>query len=110
MHPQAKGTDPFDSKRKVMQTFRMRRELITFLRGEADRRGLDLTAYVNRHLDGLRTWFGLPEAAWLPLEADRQALRMDRYEYLLHMAFQRGLEIHENGPGFDAPARKRSQK
>ncbi len=88
---------------KVMQTFRMERTLVTFLKSEAARSGIDLTAHVTRILDGVRTWFGLPAAATALLEADREALRMRRYEYLLHLLFQRSLELRENGPGFDAP-------
>src|SRR5512133_4272588 len=94
-------TDPFQSTERVMQTFRMTRELVTFLKGEAAARGLDLTAYVNRMLEGVRTWFGLPTAATALLEADREALGLDRYEYLLHVLFQRNLELREKGPGFD---------
>ena len=44
-----------------MQTFRMPRDLVTFLKDEAAARGSDLTGHVVRHLDGVRTWFGLPE-------------------------------------------------
>ena len=93
----------FQSTEKIMQTFRMTRELVTFLKGEAARRGLDLTAYVNRMLEGLRTWFGLPEAASRLLDADRQAVKMERYEYLLHVMYQRSLELREKGAGFDGP-------
>ncbi len=100
---------PFQSTEKVMQTFRMTRELITFLKGEATEKGLDLTAYVNRMLDGVRTWFGLPEAASHLLDADREALKMGRYEYLLHVLFQRSLELRDKGAGFDAPASSRSK-
>ncbi len=100
----------FASTEKLMQTFRMPRELVSFLRAEADASGRDLTAFVNRHLDGLRTWFGLPEAATTLLEADRQALRMRRYEYLLHLLFQRSLELREKGPGFDAPTSGRKRR
>ncbi len=110
MQPNPEPADPFSSTKKVMQTFRMPRELVTFLRGESDRSGRDLTAFVNRHLDGLRTWFGLPEAARAPLEADREALKMDRYQYLLHLLFQRGLDVREKGVGFDAPGAKRRKK
>ena len=88
-----------------MQTFRMTRELVTFLRGDADSRGLDLTAYVNKMLDGIRTWFGLPHTAAVLLEADREALGLHRYEYLLHVLFQRSLELREKGPGFDGPTK-----
>src|SRR5512133_1456298 len=96
-------TDPFQSTERVMQTFRMTRELVTFLKGEASAKGLDLTAHVNRMLEGVRTWFGLPHAATALLEADREALGLDRYEYLLHVLFQRSLELREKGAGFDAP-------
>jgi hypothetical protein len=85
-----------------MQTFRMPRELVTFLKAEATRGGRDLTPYVNRQLDGLRTWFGLPDAAARLLEADREAMKLERYEYLLHLLFGRSLELMEKGPGFEA--------
>jgi hypothetical protein len=102
--------DPFSTTEKVMQTFRMPRVLVAFLREEADHNGQDLTFFVNRHMDGLRTWFGLPEAASAQLEADRKTLEMERYEYLLHLLFQRSLELREKGPGFDAPGAERKKK
>jgi hypothetical protein len=88
---------------KVMQTFRMPRDLVVFLKGEASRSRRDLTAHVLRCLDGVRTYFGLPEAATALLESDRKALGMERYEYLLHVLYQRGVQLREKGPGFDAP-------
>jgi len=88
---------------KLMQTFRMPRELVNFLKTEASQRGADLTGHVVRLLDGVRTWFGLPAAATALLEADREALGLGRYEYLLHLLYQRSLELREKGPGFDAP-------
>ena len=97
------GADAFSTTEKLMQTFRMPRELVNFLRSEANLGGRDLTAYVNRILDGLRTWFGLPAAATSLLEADREKLGMDRYDYLLHLLYQRSLELREKEPGFDAP-------
>ncbi|MBI5070784.1 MAG: hypothetical protein HZB56_21385 [Deltaproteobacteria bacterium] len=108
--PKSKGpSDPFSSTEKLMQTFRLPRELVTFLKAEADRGGRDLTAHVTVWLEGLRTWFGLPAAATALLEADREALGMNRFDYVLHTFFQRSLELREKGPGFDAPsgARKR---
>lgn len=101
--PRTPATDPFSTTEKLMQTFRMPRELVVFLKDEAAARGSDLTGHVIRHLDGVRTWFGLPAAATALLEADRAALEMGRYEYLLHLLFQRSLELREKGPGFDAP-------
>jgi hypothetical protein len=82
----------FTTTEKLMQTFRLSRDLVTFLKAEATRSGLDLTAHVTRILDGTRTWFGLPAAATTLLEADREALGMERHEYLLHLLYQRGLE------------------
>src|SRR5512137_1820837 len=101
--PKTPEADAFSSTEKIMQTFRMPRELVTFLKDEAAARGSDLTGHVIRHLDGVRTWFNLPVAATALLEADREALRMGRYEYLLHLLFQRSLELRNKGPGFDAP-------
>jgi hypothetical protein len=96
--------EPFTTTEKLMQTFRMPRELVIFLKGEAAARGVDLTAHVVRFLDGLRTWFGLPHAAATLLEDDRERLGLGRYEYLLHVVFERSLAVREKGPGFDAPA------
>jgi len=101
---------PFSTNEKLMQTFRMPRELVGFLRNEANQRGVDLTAHVIRHLDALRTWFGLPAAASALLEADRQALGMGRYEYLLHLLFQRTLALREEPPGFDGPTSNPGKK
>ncbi len=51
----------------------------------------------------LATWLGLPHAATALLEANREALGLERYEYLLHLLFPRSLELREKPPGFDAP-------
>ena len=110
MLPKVKPVPPNGPTKKVMQTFRMPRELVTFLRGQADQGGRDLTFFVNRHLDGLRTWLGLPEAASTFLKADCEALGMPRYEYLLHILFRRTLEVREKGPAFDAPGAERAKK
>ncbi len=92
---------------KVMQTFRMPRELVTLLKQEASRKGLDLTALVIRLLHGYLTDFGLPHAATAELDADREALGMDRDQYAAHLLFHRSLEVRTQGPGFDAPGRDR---
>jgi hypothetical protein len=90
---------------KVMQTFRMPRRLITFLKAEAQQAGGDLTAQVLRYLEGIRTSFGLPVAATSLLDADREQLGMDRSEYLQHVLYQRSQQLREQGAGFDAPRR-----
>jgi hypothetical protein len=88
---------------KLMQTFRMPRDLVAGLRAEADRKGIDLTALVVKLTHGYLTDFGLPEAATSVLDEDRTALGMDRDVYLLHLLFQRALAVREQGPAFDAP-------
>jgi hypothetical protein len=88
---------------KIMQTFRMPKELVAGLRAEADRKGLDLTALVVKLTNAFLDDFGLPEAAKAVLDEDRAALRMDRYTYLPHLIFQRSLAVRDQGPGFDAP-------
>ena len=95
--------DPFTTSEKVMQTFRIPRELVTFLKLEANATGLDLTAYVNRMLYGLKTYYGLPQAVIEQLEADRTALKMERYDYFLHVLYKRSNEVIQKGPGFDVP-------
>ncbi len=102
--PKAKGpNDPYTSTEKVMQTFRFPRELVAFLKEDAARNGLDLTAYVNKMLDGVRTWYGMPVAASQLLEEDREKMGIRRYEYIQHLIFQRSLELRDKGTGFDAP-------
>ena len=98
-----KKSEAFETTEKVMQTFRIPRELVGRLRAEADRRGLDLTAYVIRVMGGVTGDFGLPEVARVILDDDRSALGMDREAYLLHLLFQRSLAVREEGPGFDGP-------
>jgi hypothetical protein len=95
------------SSEKVMQTFRMPRDLVALVKAEAARKGLDMTALVVRLLHGYLTDFGLPPAATHQLDADRETLGMDRMNYLVHLLYQRGLEVREKGPGFDAPAKER---
>ncbi len=104
------ATDPFTTSERILQAFRMPRELVTFLKLDAQATGRDLTGYVNRMLDGIRTWFGLPAAAARYLDADREALRMDRFEYLLHSLYMRSQEIIEKGPGFDGPSAVEKRK
>jgi hypothetical protein len=99
------ANDPRRLGERVMQTFRMPRSLVAFLKAESARGGRDLTAHVVRWLEGMRSYFGLPEAARALLEADRQAMGMERFEYVLHALYARSLELREKGPGFDAPGR-----
>jgi hypothetical protein len=44
------------------------------------------------------------------IEADREALGLERYEYILHVLYQRALELREKGAGFDAPVTSSAKK
>jgi hypothetical protein len=102
--PKAKGpNDPYASTEKLMQTFRIPRELVKFLKDDAAKNGLDLTAYVNKMLDGVRTWYGMPVAVSQLLDEDRENMKLRRYDYIQHLMFQRSMEVREKGVGFDAP-------
>jgi hypothetical protein len=101
--------DPFETTERIMQTFRMPRDLVSFLKTEATREGRDLTPYVVRLLQGIRSWFGLPFAAATLLDADRKAMKLEHYEYLLHVLFLRSLELRAKGPGFDAPKAEKAK-
>lgn len=91
------------SGNKIVRTFRMPVDLVHTLGREATQRGLDLTALVLRILHGYLTYFALPEAAIAQLEADREALKMDRNQYLSHLLYHRCMAIREHGVGFDDP-------
>jgi hypothetical protein len=81
----------------------MPRNLLDILGMEANRHGLDMTALVLRALQGYVTHFGLPAAAVAELEADREALRMDRAQYLAHLLYYRSLAVRDHGAGVDDP-------
>jgi len=92
---------------KVMMTFRIPRDVVSGMKGEARRKGLDFTAMVVRSLHGCPTCFGLPHAATSQLEADGEALGLDRDQYLVHLLYHRSLDVLAKGPGFDAPGKER---
>jgi hypothetical protein len=52
----------------------------------------------------------MPVAATQLLEADREGLKMRRFEYLQHLVYQRSLELREKGPGFDSPGGNEKKK
>ena len=110
MTPRKASTSPnaMMTGEKVLQTFRMPRDLVSELKEEASELQLDLTGLVLRVLHGHLTHEALPEALTAELDADRAALGMDRLRYLSHVLYRRSLAIQREGPGFDAPgARKR---
>jgi len=94
---------PQPTTRTVQRTFRLPRALVAVLEDEAARGGLSLSAYVKQILTGFTTYYGLPAVAAAFLEVDRRRLHMGRFEYELHLLFQRHLDIREREPGFDAP-------
>jgi len=88
-----------------MAAFRIPKALHTRLKAEAAAEGTDLTAYVNRVLEGWITFCGLPSVAAAMLEEDRMAFELGRYEYYQHILFRRYEAVSKSGPGAD-PAGK----
>jgi hypothetical protein len=102
------------SAEKSIISIRMPVELLRFVEGESRARaaalglaGADLesainvTAQINRMLEALRSWFGLPAIVTDAVEKDRTALGLGRLEYLQHLVFRRYEATVKHGPGFD---------
>ena len=88
---------------KVMQTWRMPKDLVHFLRAEALQHQFELTPFATKLLNGYRNYYELPTADRALLEQDRSALRMGRFEYLQHVLNSRAEEVSKQSPGFDKP-------
>ena len=102
------------SAEKSIISIRMPVEVLKFVEGESRARaaalglqGADLesainvTAQINRMLEALRNWFGLPAIVVEAVEKDRAALGLGRLEYLQHLVFRRYEATVKHGPGFD---------
>jgi len=55
----------------------------------------------------LRSHYGLPGPAGRLLDEDREALGLDRVDYLLHLLYERSAAVREKGPAFDAKRQKK---
>jgi hypothetical protein len=71
------------------------------LEGEKGEHLINLTAQINRILDGVRTYFALPYVAVNRLEEDRKALGLGRMEYIQLLLFLRSEQVGLKGPAFD---------
>jgi hypothetical protein len=102
------------STEKHIVSIRMPAEILAFVEREARARGaalglkgedldaaVNVTATVNRILEAVRTWFGLPAIVAEALERDRAELGLGQLEYLQYLAFRRYEALARNGPGFD---------
>ena len=102
------------SAEKSIISIRMPVEVLNFVEGESRARAaalglkgadlenaINITAQINRALEALRTWFGLPAMVAGAAEKDRAALGLGRLEYLQYLVFRRYEATVQNGPGFD---------
>ena len=102
------------SAEKTIISIRMPIEVLNFVEGESRARAaglglrgedlegaINITAQINRMLESLRTWFGLPAMVAEAAEKDRAALGLGRLEYLQYLVFRRYEALAKNGPGFD---------
>jgi hypothetical protein len=110
-HDESKGWPPGppDASARVIQTFRLPRPLVGYLKQEATRRKRDLTQHVVALLQGIRTYFGLPRAAVALLEADREALGMEPDEYLLHVLYERSAQLRDEARNAGSSPGKRME-
>ncbi len=102
------------SAEKSIISIRMPVEVLNFVEGESRARAaalglkgadlehaINITAQINRMLEALRTWFGLPAMVAEAVERDRAALGLGRLEYLQYLVFRRYEATVKSGPGFD---------
>ena len=102
------------SAEKSIISIRMPVEVLNFVEGESRARAaalglkgadlesaINITAQINRMLEGLRSWFGLPAIVAEAAEKDRAALGLGRLEYLQYLVFRRYEATSKYGPGFD---------
>ena len=102
------------SAEKTIISIRMPIEVLNFVEGESRARAaalglkgedlesaINVTAQINRMLEALRSWFGLPAIVAEAVEKDRAALGLGRLEYLQHLVFRRYEALVKNGAGFD---------
>jgi hypothetical protein len=102
------------SPEKTIVSIRMPLEVLSFVEGESRARAaalglrgedlesaINITAQINRMLESLRSWFGLPLLVAEAIEKDRGALGLGRIEYLQHLVFRRYEVVAKSGPGFD---------
>jgi len=102
------------SAEKSIISIRTPIEVLNFVEGESRARAaglglkgaelegaINITATINRMLEALRSWFGLPAMVVEAVEKDRAALGLGRLEYLQFLVFRRYETVVKNGPGFD---------
>jgi hypothetical protein len=91
---------------KVMQTWRLPKDLVDFLRVESAAHNYEVTPFATKILNAYRSYFEV-DARWAAqLEEDRLKLRMSFFEYIRHVLSGRAEEVKEQGPGFDDPGRR----
>ena len=102
------------SAEKTIISIRMPIEVLNFIEGESRVRAaalglkgeelenaVNITAQINRMLESLRSWFGLPAVVAEAIEKDRAALGLGRLEYLQHLVFRRYEALVKHGAAFD---------
>jgi hypothetical protein len=99
-----------DSGIKTIISFRIASPLIAWLKRTALEEGRSTNAFVAELMEDARSWYGLPYAMVEAFEADRQALKLSRRHYLMHVLLRRYEQIGQHGHGFDRPQAKDSRR
>src|SRR2546428_13704205 len=82
---------------KAIVSFRLSFRITDWLKGAAAARGWSMNEYVARVLDGLRDWWFLPKMIAHVLEADRKAMGIDEYDYIVQLLATRYNAIRDRG-------------
>src|SRR6266496_836008 len=111
--PESTRGSPASAEKSII-SIRMPIEVLNFVEGESRARAaglglkgedlesaINITAQINRMLESLRTWFGLPAMVAEAVEKDRAALGLGRLEYMQYLVFRRYEATSKYGPGFD---------
>lgn len=85
--PPARANLP--SSERVAITYRFPIDLSVWVKQEAAKRGWSANEFIVTVLEDLRSWYGLPRPFVDQLEADREALRDDRREYVKRLLADR---------------------
>jgi hypothetical protein len=99
--PARAGTN---TSEKVVVTFRFPRDLASWLGREAEKRGWSMNEFMVTVAHDLFGWYALPDIVVEQLEADAEAMGLDRRKYITRVLMRRYHEVLEKGPGFEKAA------
>jgi hypothetical protein len=99
--PELPARSGMNTTEKIVVTFRFPRDIADWLAHEARKRGWSMNEFMVTIAHDLYAWYALPNVVVEQLEADCEALGLDRRRYMTQVLMRRYHEILERGPGFE---------